>query len=47
MATVYIKWAKVKIEPLANAAWQLLFGLLFIVAGTLVFEGIAASVAAQ
>lgn len=40
IATVYIKWAKVKIEPLANAAWQLLFGLLFIVAGTLVFEGI-------
>jgi drug/metabolite transporter (DMT)-like permease len=40
VATVYIKWAKVKIEPLANAAWQLLFGLLFIAAGTLVFEGI-------
>jgi len=40
VATVYIKWARVKIEPLANAAWQLLFGLLFIAAGTLVFEGI-------
>jgi drug/metabolite transporter (DMT)-like permease len=39
VATVYIKWAKVKIEPLANAAWQLLFGLLFIAAGTIVFEG--------
>ncbi|MBI3703705.1 MAG: EamA family transporter [Rhizobiales bacterium] len=39
IATVYIKWAKVKVEPLANAAWQLLFGLLFIIAGTLVFEG--------
>jgi len=39
VATVYIKWAKVKVEPLANAAWQLLFGLLFITAGTLVFEG--------
>lgn len=39
VATVYIKWAKVKIEPLANAAWQLLFGLLFITAGTFVFEG--------
>ena len=38
-ATVYIKWAKVKIEPLANAAWQLLFGLFFIAAGTFVFEG--------
>ncbi len=40
IATVYIKWAKVKIEPLANAAWQLLFGLGFIAAGTLVFEGV-------
>jgi drug/metabolite transporter (DMT)-like permease len=40
VATVYIKWAKVKIEPLANAAWQLLVGLLFIAAGTLAFEGI-------
>jgi drug/metabolite transporter (DMT)-like permease len=38
-ATVYIKWATVTIEPLANAAWQLLFGLLFIAAGTFVFEG--------
>ena len=39
IATVYIKWAKVTVEPLANAAWQLLFGLLFIVAGSFVFEG--------
>jgi drug/metabolite transporter (DMT)-like permease len=39
IATVYIKWAKVTIEPLANAAWQLLFGLLFITAGTFAFEG--------
>lgn len=38
-ATVYIKWAKVTIEPLANAAWQLLFGFLFVAAGTFVFEG--------
>ena len=38
-ATVYIKWAKVTIEPLANAAWQLLFGLLFITAGSFLFEG--------
>jgi drug/metabolite transporter (DMT)-like permease len=38
-ATVYIKWAKVTIEPLANAAWQLLFGLAFIAAGTFLFEG--------
>jgi drug/metabolite transporter (DMT)-like permease len=39
IATVYIKWAQVKIEPLANAAWQLLFGFLFVAAGTFVFEG--------
>jgi drug/metabolite transporter (DMT)-like permease len=38
-ATVYIKWAKVTIEPLANAAWQLLFGFAFIAAGTFAFEG--------
>jgi len=40
IATVYIKWAKVTIEPLANAAWQLLFGFFFIAAGTFVFEGV-------
>jgi drug/metabolite transporter (DMT)-like permease len=39
VATVYIKWAKVRIEPLTNAAWQLVFGLLFIAAGSFVFEG--------
>lgn len=38
-ATVYIKWVKVTVEPLANAAWQLLFGFVFIAAGTLLFEG--------
>jgi drug/metabolite transporter (DMT)-like permease len=38
-ATVYIKWAKVTIAPLANAAWQLLFGFIFITAGTFLFEG--------
>jgi drug/metabolite transporter (DMT)-like permease len=39
IATVYIKWAKVTIEPLANAAWQLLFGLIFITAGSILVEG--------
>ncbi len=39
-ATVYIKWAKVTVEPLANAAWQLLFGFLFIAAGTFIVEGV-------
>jgi drug/metabolite transporter (DMT)-like permease len=37
-ATVYIKWAKVTIEPLANAAWQLVFGFVFIAAGTFLVE---------
>jgi drug/metabolite transporter (DMT)-like permease len=39
IATVYIKWAKVTVEPLVNAAWQLLLGLVFIVAGSFAFEG--------
>ncbi len=39
IATVYMKWVKATIEPLANAAWQLLFGLLFIAAGTFAVEG--------
>jgi drug/metabolite transporter (DMT)-like permease len=38
-ATVYIKWARLSVEPLANAAWQLCFGFFFILAGSLVFEG--------
>ena len=37
-ATVYMKWAKTTVEPLANAAWQLLFGFLVIAAGMLVFD---------
>jgi drug/metabolite transporter (DMT)-like permease len=38
-ATVYMKWVQAKIAPLANAAWQLLFGFLFITAGTFAVEG--------
>lgn len=38
-ATVYIKWVEVTVEPLVNAAWQLLFGCFFIAAGTVFFEG--------
>jgi len=38
-ATVYMKWVKTTIKPLANAAWQLLFGFLFIATGTFVFDG--------
>jgi drug/metabolite transporter (DMT)-like permease len=40
VATVYMKWVKATVEPLANAAWQLLFGWFFIAAGTAAFEGI-------
>lgn len=39
IATVYIKWVKVKTEPLINAAWQLVFGFVFIAIGTVVFDG--------
>lgn len=38
-ATVHMKWAKATVEPLANAAWQLVFGFFFIAAGTFIFEG--------
>ncbi len=38
-ATVYMKWVKATVAPLANAAWQLLFGFVCIAAGTFVFEG--------
>jgi drug/metabolite transporter (DMT)-like permease len=38
-ATVYIKWMKVTVPPLANAAWQLLFGFCFIAVGTFIFDG--------
>ncbi|HZD91379.1 MAG TPA: EamA family transporter [Pseudolabrys sp.] len=37
-ATVYIKWAKVTVEPITNAAWQLLFGALLLTIGMLIFE---------
>ncbi len=39
LASVYIKWMKVTVDPLANAAWQLVFGFLFIAAGTFMFDG--------
>jgi drug/metabolite transporter (DMT)-like permease len=40
IATVYMKWADIDVDPLANAAWQLLVGWLVICAGTAVFEGV-------
>jgi len=39
LATFYLKWVKATVPPLANAAWQLLFGFLFIGVGTFAFEG--------
>ncbi len=39
-ATVYMKWVKATVEPLANAAWQLLFGFGFIAVGAFLFEGV-------
>ncbi len=38
-ATVYMKVVKATVPPLANAAWQLVFGLSFILVGTVIFEG--------
>lgn len=38
-ATVYQRWMKVTVPPLANAAWQLVFGFGFIAAGTFIVEG--------
>ncbi len=38
-ATVYIKWMKVTVPPLANAAWQLLFGASFLGVGAFIFDG--------
>ena len=38
IATVYLKWAKVTVEPLTNAAWQLLFGWLVITVGMLAVD---------
>jgi drug/metabolite transporter (DMT)-like permease len=38
-AMVYMKWVKATITPLANAAWQLLFGFMFVAAGSVLFEG--------
>lgn len=39
-AVVYLKWQRVTVPPLANAAWQLTFGFCVVLAGTLVFEGV-------
>lgn len=38
-ATVYQRWMKVTVPPLANAAWQLAFGFGFIALGTFIVDG--------
>jgi drug/metabolite transporter (DMT)-like permease len=38
-ATVYQRWVKVTVPPLANAAWQLIFGFAFIALGTFIVDG--------
>jgi drug/metabolite transporter (DMT)-like permease len=38
--TVYLKWAKIRAATLAVAAWQLLFGWLFLAVGMLIFDGL-------
>ena len=40
IATIYLKWAEVEVEPLANAAWQLLFGGVLIGIGMLAVDGL-------
>jgi drug/metabolite transporter (DMT)-like permease len=39
IATVYMKWADIAVEPLVNAAWQLIVGEIVITIGMLLFEG--------
>lgn len=39
IATVYLKWADIGVDPLVNAAWQLAFGTLLITVGMLVVDG--------
>jgi drug/metabolite transporter (DMT)-like permease len=40
LATLYIKWVKTDVPPLANAAWQLILGSVVIGIGMLIFEGV-------
>jgi drug/metabolite transporter (DMT)-like permease len=39
IATVYLKWADIGVDPLVNAAWQLAFGTVLITAGMLIVDG--------
>ncbi|HEX5510002.1 MAG TPA: DMT family transporter [Pseudolabrys sp.] len=39
MATIYIKWADINVDPLTNAAWQLTVGTLVTAVGMIFVEG--------
>ena len=39
IATIYLKWADLGVDPLVNAAWQLAIGTVLIMAGMLVVDG--------
>ena len=39
IATVYMKWADIGVDPLVNAAWQLVIGTMLITIGMLVVDG--------
>jgi drug/metabolite transporter (DMT)-like permease len=39
-ATVYLKWADLGVDPLVNAAWQLVIGTAFITLGMLFVDGV-------
>jgi drug/metabolite transporter (DMT)-like permease len=39
VATIYLKWADIGVDPLVNAAWQLAFGTIVIMFGMLAFDG--------
>jgi drug/metabolite transporter (DMT)-like permease len=39
IATVYIKWADLDVDPLTNAAWQLTVGAVVVAIGMLIFDG--------
>lgn len=38
--TVYMKWMRVTVPPLANAFWQLVFSFIFLGSGMLIVEGL-------
>lgn len=39
IATIYIKWARVEVDPLVNAAWQLVIGTVLLTFGMLAVDG--------